>query len=163
MRTRWLWVAALPLVWSASLSGERAAGVASQAPTPAAPQATEVFEATIRPILAANCYDCHADQRMGGLRVDSRAALLKGGRSGPAIVPGDPDKSLLIQAVRQAGALKMPKGGVLAPEEVAVLVDWVKAGAAWPATTAVASTAGSPPAAAEKPPAAASTPPRLAP
>ena len=55
----------------------------------------------MRPVLASNCYDCHADQRMGGLRVDSREALLKGGRSGAAIVPGDAEKSLLIQAVRQ--------------------------------------------------------------
>src|SRR3954467_9624298 len=144
MRTRWLWVTALPLVWSASLSGERAAGVASQAPTPAAPQATEVFEATIRPILAANCYDCHADQRMGGLRVDSRAALLKGGRSGPAIVPGDPDKSLLIQAVRQAGALKMPKGGVLRPDEVTALADWIRAAAKWGDAVPTASAAATP-------------------
>src|SRR3954447_26822420 len=110
MRTRWLWVAALPLVWSASLSllwsaslsGERAAAEPRQAPLSAsAPQGGEVFEAKVRPILAANCYDCHTDQRMAGLRVDSREALLKGGRSGPAIVPFDPDKSLLIQAVRQ--------------------------------------------------------------
>jgi Protein of unknown function (DUF1549)/Protein of unknown function (DUF1553)/Planctomycete cytochrome C len=141
MRTRWLWVAALPLVWSASLSGERVGGSAGQ-PTPSSEQG-EAFEARIRPILAANCYDCHADQRMGGLRVDSREALLKGGRSGPAIVPGDPDKSLLIQAVRQTGPLKMPKGGVLRPDDVAALVDWVRAGARWgdgvPTATAAAS------------------------
>src|SRR3982751_3374453 len=104
MPTRWLVAAALPLILSV-------AGEARQAPAPtAAPPAAHVFEVTIRPILAANCYDCHTDQRMGGLRVDSREALLKGGRTGPAIVPGDPDKSLLIVAVRQAGALKMPKG-----------------------------------------------------
>src|SRR6476661_1914347 len=112
MRTRWLWVAALPLVWtasasvlwSASLSGERLGGAPRQTPAPAsAPQAADVFETTIRPILAANCYDCHTDQRMGGLRVDSREALLKGGRTGPAIVPGDPEKSLLVQAIRQTG------------------------------------------------------------
>src|SRR4051812_42145634 len=130
MRTRWLWVAALPLVWSASLSGERAAGSAIQAAPPSGQ--VESFEARIRPILAANCYDCHTDQRMGGLRVDSREALLKGGRSGPAIVPGDPDKSLLIQAVRQAGALKMPKGGVLRPDDVSALAAWIRGGAKWP-------------------------------
>ena len=65
-------------------------------------------------MLAANCYDCHTDERSGGLRLDSREAMLKGGRSGPAMVPGDPEKSLLIQAVRQTGEkLKMPKGGRL--------------------------------------------------
>ena len=60
----------------------------------------EYFEAKVRPVLAANCYDCHTDQAFGGLRLDSREGLLKGGASGPAIVPGDPDKSLMIQAVR---------------------------------------------------------------
>src|SRR6059058_3476379 len=96
MRTRWLVAAALPLVLSAAGEARQAA----RAPV-TAPQAADYFESTIRPLLAANCYDCHTDQRMGGLRVDSREALLKGGRSGPVIVPGDPDKSLLIEAVRQ--------------------------------------------------------------
>src|SRR5437868_11535753 len=143
MRTRWLWVAALPLVWSASLSGERVAGAAAQA-APSSEQ-VESFEARIRPILAANCYDCHTDQRMGGLRVDSREALLKGGRSGPAIVPGDPDKSLLIQAVRQTSeTLKMPKGGRLRPDEIDALVDWVKQGAVWKESKVTAATAAAP-------------------
>ena len=80
-------------------------------------------------MLAANCYDCHADEQMGGLRLDSREALLKGGRSGPALVPGDPDKSLLIQAVRQTSEkLKMPKGGRLKPDEIEALAEWVRAG-----------------------------------
>src|SRR4051794_34253985 len=144
MRTRWLVAAALPLILSV-------AGEARQAPAPTvAPQPADVFEARIRPILAANCYDCHTDQRMGGLRIDSREALLKGGRSGPAIVPGDPDKSLLIQAVRQTGTLKMPKGGVLRPDDVSALADWVRAGAAWadaaPTATAAAATAPTAPA-----------------
>src|SRR6476620_5219891 len=153
MRTRWLWVAALPLVWSASFSllwsaspsGERMAGEPRQTPAPAsAPPATEVFEATIRPILAANCYDCHTDQRMGGLRVDSREALLKGGRTGPAIVPGDPEKSLRVQAIRQTGALKMPKGGVLRPDDVTALADWIRTGAKW-GDAAPTATAAAPP------------------
>src|SRR5439155_23388682 len=122
MRIGWMFVAALPLVVGV-------AGEARQASAP--PASSDFFEARVRPILAANCYDCHTDQRMGGLRVDSREALLKGGRSGPAIVPGDPDKSLLIVAVRQAGALKMPKGGVLRPDEVTALADWIRAGAKW--------------------------------
>src|ERR1041385_8960093 len=117
MRIRWMFAAALPLV----------AGVVAEARQAAGPQATpDFFEARIRPLLAANCYDCHTDQRMGGLRLDSRDAMLKGGRSGPAIVPGDPDKSLLIAAVRQTGALKMPKGGVLKPDDVSALVEWVR-------------------------------------
>ena len=98
----------------------------------------------MRPVLAANCYDCHADQRMGGLRVDSREGLLKGGKSGPAIAPGDPDKSVLIQAVRQTSdKLKMPKGGQLKPDEIEALAEWVRAGAVWPTSAATASTAAS--------------------
>jgi hypothetical protein len=110
------------------------------------PQSAEFFESRVRPVLAANCYDCHTDQRMGGLRLDSRDALVTGGGSGPAIVPGDPDKSLLIEAVRQSGRLKMPKGGVLRPEEVTALVDWIRAGAPWPSSAPAATSTGGVPA-----------------
>jgi mono/diheme cytochrome c family protein len=109
--------------------------------TPPAATSAEYFEARVRPVLAGNCYECHTDQRMGGLRLDSRDALLKGGKSGPAIVAGDPDKSLLIQAVRQTGALKMPKGGHLKPDEIEALAEWIKAGAVWNASAATASAA----------------------
>src|SRR5438045_917236 len=94
--------------------------------------APEFFESKIRPILANNCYSCHTNSQLAGLRLDSRTALLKGGQSGPALMPGDPDKSLLVQAVRQTGELKMPKGGKLKKDEVETLVEWVKAGAPWP-------------------------------
>src|SRR6185436_9499380 len=112
---------------------------AAQAGQPAMTLPADYFEARVRPILAANCYDCHTDDEKGGLRLDSRDALVKGGENGPAIVPGDPDASLLIQAVRQLpGKPKMPKGGGrrLTADEIAVLSDWIKAGAPWPATSA---------------------------
>src|ERR1700691_1219223 len=112
-----------------------------QAPSPAPAsiaQDPNFFENKVRPILAENCYDCHTTAEMGGLRVDSRERLLQGGKSGPAVMPGDPDKSLLIQAVRQSGDLKMPKGGKLRPAEIQALTDWVKSGAAWPETKAAA-------------------------
>ena len=69
----------------------------------AQPAATspDFFELKVRPVLVNNCYSCHAASAMGGLRLDSRDAMLKGGNRGPALVPGDPDNSLLIQAVRQ--------------------------------------------------------------
>src|SRR5215217_4155841 len=108
-RTGWIGLAALPL---AIQIGAEARQARPAAPAPQASSA-DYFESRVRPVLAANCYDCHADEQMGGLRLDSRDAMLKGGRSGPALVPGDPDKSLLIVAVRQTGALKMPKGGQL--------------------------------------------------
>jgi hypothetical protein len=106
--------------------------------TAAAAQSAEFFEARVRPILAANCYECHAEDAKGDLRMDSRESLLRGGESGPAIVPGDPDKSLLIQAVRQSdpSAPRMPKDkSKLKPDDIEVLVEWVRAGAPWPATS----------------------------
>src|ERR1700736_1721127 len=122
-------LAALPL--AIELAGE--ARQPATLPGPPA-QSAEFFETAVRPILVASCYDCHTEEQLGGLRLDSREAMLKGGKSGPAIVPGDPDRSLLIQAVRQTSdKLKMPKGGRLEPREVEALVEWVRAGAAWPA------------------------------
>ena len=109
----------------------------AQSPLAAAAKAPDFFEARVRPILAANCYDCHTDEEKGGLRLDSREALLKGGESGPAIVAGNPTESLLIQAVKQdPGAPKMPKSkSKLRPEDIDVLVEWVRAGAPWLASS----------------------------
>ena len=99
----------------------------------------EFFETKIRPILANNCFGCHTNSQLGGLRLDTLDAMKKGGKRGPAVVPGDPDKSLLIKAIRQTDAdLKMPYGGKLKAGEIADLEAWVKAGAAWPASTASA-------------------------
>jgi hypothetical protein len=68
---------------------------------------------------------------MGGLRLDSREALLKGGTRGPAIVPGKPAESLLLRAVRQDGTLRMPPSGKLKDAEIAVLAQWIEMGAPW--------------------------------
>src|SRR3954454_2363869 len=98
---------------------------------------TDFFESKVRPVLAANCYSCHTSNKMGGLRVDSLESLKQGGKSGPAIVPGDPDKSLLIQLVRHSDAKKrMPMGSKLKNEEIASLASWIKAGAEWPKSAA---------------------------
>src|SRR5436190_9140038 len=112
-------------------------GAAGQTPPPDAPGAA-FYEQKVRPILAANCYRCHsheAKKARGGLVVDSPGALLKGGDTGPAVVPGDPDKSLLLRAVRHADPdLTMPPGDKkLGEEQVAVLARWVKLGAPAPA------------------------------
>ena len=101
-------------------------------PAAASPVGEDFFETKVRPIFANVCSNCHGDTVTSGLRVDSRESLLKGGSRGPAIVPYDADKSLMIQAVRQTGELKMPKGGKLSPEEVQSLAEWVKMGAPWP-------------------------------
>jgi len=95
---------------------------------------SEFFENKIRPLLANKCYACHTASKLGDLRLDSRDALLKGGKSGPAVIPGQPDESLLIRAVTHADErLKMPMaGGKLAAQEIADLREWVKNGAPWP-------------------------------
>jgi hypothetical protein len=101
----------------------------------------EFFENRIRPILANSCFGCHTNSQLGGLRLDTLDGMKKGGKRGPAVVPGDADNSLLIKAVRQTDpALKMPYGGKLKPSEIADLEAWVKAGAAWPVSTASAVT-----------------------
>jgi len=99
------------------------------------PTEIEFFENRIRPVLAAQCFSCHTNSQLGGLRLESRAAMLKGGKSGPAVVPGDPEKSLLILAVRHANEnLRMPKSSPkLADAEIVDLTKWVKDGAFWPA------------------------------
>ena len=94
----------------------------------------DFFETRVRPILATECFSCHTDSQLGGLRLDSREAMLRGGKSGPAIVPGDPEKSLILTAVRQTGTLKMPKGGKLAPDQIEAIAQWIWTGAVWPAT-----------------------------
>jgi cytochrome c553 len=106
------------------------------------PASTEFFEKKIRPVLVAHCLECHgADPKKikGDLRLTSRAELLKGGDSGPAVVPGEPTKSRLIQAVRYTDEdLKMPPNGRLKDPEIADLEAWVKAGAVWPVATIAA-------------------------
>jgi hypothetical protein len=99
-------------------------------------EADTFFELKIRPVLAGTCFKCHGGEKVSnGLRVDSREALVKGGKHGPAIVPGKPDKSLLVQAIRQTHAeIKMPPDRKL-PDAVADdFVIWVKNGASWPPT-----------------------------
>ena len=83
-------------------------------------------------ILARRCSQCHGAAKMAGLDLRTRAALLAGGKRGPAIVPGHPEKSLLYQAVSGVGDLRMPMNGdLLTPEEVATLERWIRDGAAW--------------------------------
>src|SRR5262245_36167746 len=99
------------------------------------PEATEFFEKRVRPVLAEHCYSCHGPKKQqAGLRLDGGAFVRKGSDGGPVLVPGDPDKSLLIHALRQQGDLKMPPKGKLNEQVVADLVTWVKMGAPWPET-----------------------------
>jgi cytochrome c553 len=94
----------------------------------------QFFETKIRPILVESCYKCHskeADKVRGGFLIDTREAILHGGNTGPAIVPGKPDESLLIQAIRYKDEdLQMPpKGEKLTDQQIADLTEWVRRGA----------------------------------
>lgn len=106
-------------------------------------QEPDFFEKRIRPVLSEHCTECHGGEKQkGGLRLDSRAAMLEGGESGPAIVVGKPDESLLLKAVRHTEKdLKMPPaktGPKLSDAKIADLASWVQAGAAWPKEAATA-------------------------
>ena len=99
----------------------------------AEPVNNEYFELKVRPILVANCVNCHgASKQKGGLRLDVKAEFVKGGDNGPVVVPGDPAKSLLVKTVAYEDDTKMPPKGKLADAEIAVLTEWVKGGSPWP-------------------------------
>ena len=97
-----------------------------------------LFETKVRPLLAEKCFACHTEARMGGLQLDTREHFLKGGKSGPVVVAGDPGASLLVQALRYESKLKMPPTGKLAAEQIAAVEAWVKAGAVWPQNEPIA-------------------------
>jgi len=116
----------------------------------AAGQDAEFFEKEIRPILAEHCTKCHGDSKQkGGLRVDSRQALLQGGDSGPAIVPGSAEKSLLVEAIRQVGDVCMPPKSRLGEGEISRVSEWIQHGAPWPNSPATAGKPGDSPVAPE--------------
>ena len=103
-------------------------------PTIALAQTSEdirFFEERVRPVLADNCFACHSQQTkepMSGLRVDTRDSLLQGGDRGPAIVPGKPSESRLIQVVQHKGLI-MPPNAKLGNHQVADLAHWISLGA----------------------------------
>jgi len=98
----------------------------------------EFFEKEVRPILVTRCFECHsggARTPKGGLRLDSREALLKGGDTGLAVTPGDPAKSLLVSAINYGDLYQMPPKSKLPAGEIAVLTKWVGMGLPWPKET----------------------------
>ena len=98
---------------------------------------SSVFDRHIQPILASRCMPCHSDKvKTSGLALTSRAAVLTGGSRGPAIVPGKPDESLIVQALRRSHDLQMPPDGPLDPEQVELFTEWVRQDAVWGKTAA---------------------------
>ena len=101
----------------------------------------EFYTARVKPIFDTNCARCHGGMNhRGGLNIDTRETLLKGGHTGPAIVPGDPSKSLLLTLIRHEGPSSDPKDmppnkPKLSDADIQTVTDWIKAGAIMPAAT----------------------------
>jgi hypothetical protein len=131
---RWVIVLMLTMFWGSVIHAQ-------------SPADTEFFESKVRPLLVHRCHECHsvkAKKSKGKLLLDSREAVLKGGANGPAVIAGDVDKSLLIQAIRYAKEdLQMPRNGKLPAHEIALLEEWVRRGAPYPGpAVALANEAG---------------------
>ena len=108
-------------------------GTATQSNSePATEKREEFFNSTVRPLLVAKCFPCHTALKSGGLQMDSREQFFKGGNDGPVIVPGAPDQSLLVKAIRYTDSrIKMPPSGKLNDDEISSLEKWVRDGAVW--------------------------------
>ena len=119
------------------------------APEPSiAPEDAAFFQDKVLPILRTRCFECHAHDTEinGGLALDVRSGWQQGGKSGPAVIPGKPEESLLVAAVRRSKPdYEMPPDEPLPAAEVATLVEWVARGAPDP-RKATAGEAGGPPA-----------------
>ncbi len=120
------WLAAISLVGCLSAPQVRADGEPTR-------EQLDFFERKIRPVLVEQCYECHsakAKDLQGQLSLETREGLRKGGANGPAVVPGNPDKSLLIEAIGYKNKdLKMPPEKPLSAEQVKDFAAWVKMGA----------------------------------
>src|SRR5271166_4174229 len=119
--------------------------VVQQKPAELTKESVEFFEKHIRPVLAEHCYECHSTQAAkvkGKLLLDSQPGIAKGGASGPVLVPGDVEKSRLIQAIRWTDSdLTMPPKGKLSPQQIERFEQWVKMGAPDPRTEPASGTA----------------------
>ncbi|MGE5191795.1 MAG: DUF1553 domain-containing protein [Deltaproteobacteria bacterium] len=126
----------LPLVFFVTRVAEAEEQKPDGQPAPGAvadSRALEFFENKVRPLLAERCLECHGPEKQkANLRLDSLAAILKGGDSGPALVQGKPEESLLVQAIGYMADIKMPPKSKLPEREIADLTHWVKLGAPWP-------------------------------
>ena len=92
----------------------------------------QFFDTRVAPILTRRCLGCHNQQlNNGGISFLDRESLLKGARRGPAVVPGSPETSVLIQSLRHDGELQMPPGPKLPAREIRILSEWIRRGAVW--------------------------------
>ncbi len=122
----------------ASLCIATAAPAADVANTAPLSSSDRFFFERVRPLLASRCWSCHGpDKAEGGLRLDSREAAIKGGDTGPALVPGEPDQSLMLMAIKRTHkVLEMPPKEKLSTSDIDTLDRWIQDGAPWPAALA---------------------------
>src|SRR6476661_6121992 len=126
----------LPGLAIATITATLTASVASQNSSQATPTAVD-FARDIQPILQASCYECHGSKKTKAhLRLDSPAGITKGGETGPIVVAGKSDQSLMVRRVLGLdGDDRMPKDGdPLSAEQIALIRSWIDQGAKWPAT-----------------------------
>src|SRR5262249_53307047 len=106
----------------------------------------DFFEREIRPLLAERCFKCHGEKKAkAGLRLDSRASILRGGDTGPAAIQGRPEQSLIIQAIRHENGLEMPPGEQLKSADIDRVVRWIRSGMYWPEVAAKPTARGNAP------------------
>lgn len=90
------------------------------------------FDTRIAPILTRRCLPCHNEElKDGGISFQDRATLLKGGSHGPAVVPGKPEESFIVKAIRHDGDVRMPPGPKLPQKEAKAITEWIRQGAPW--------------------------------
>ena len=92
----------------------------------------QFFDKRVAPILIKRCLGCHNEElKNASISFLDRDSLLKGGRRGPAIVPGKPEQSVLVKTLSQDGDLQMPPGPKLPRKEISILTEWIRRGAVW--------------------------------
>ena len=111
--------------------------VAAQAAAGPAPNSAEFYTAKVQPIFQNNCYRCHGGMNhRGSLQLDTKAGMMRGGHDGAVIVPGHPEKSLLVALIRHQGPaddpMPMPPKSKISDADIATVSDWIKAGAIMP-------------------------------
>ena len=122
--------------WSSSVSQ---AGEPDPAGTEPSAESVEFFETRVRPVLAESCSGCHGPKtQKAGLRLDSRASLLKGSDGGPVVLPGNPGDSPLVEAIRHSGPTRMPPKQKLSERAIADITEWIRIGAPWPEPAKIA-------------------------
>ncbi len=128
----WTWLIVGGL-WPALVAVASGAPLARKSAEPVSAAESEFFEKDVRPLLAERCIQCHGGQKKieAALKLTSRADVLRGGDDGPAIVPGRPNDSLLIKAIRYEGEIQMPPKGKLQDAQIQTLTRWVEMGAPW--------------------------------